>query len=347
MYATKAGLAHRQFDLKDAVANYERALRLAEEAGDQPMWVANLHRYLAFVYSALNEPDKAVLHANEGVRLSKQLYAPDHPSIASAMDGLAAALLSKQDYEGAAKVREEIVATLRSTDAPKYALAQALNSLAIAYQPSGKIDLAISRTEEACAAYREVYGTENARTAEAMGNLARLYADAGQTGRADSLFLAALGVFGRLDPKGFFTAYTRMRYANLCRDTRRLVRADSLYLAAEAALDSTQVGQRAYLGECFTDHAYLLSLQGRHTEAQVLIPVGVALQFEGTEERSPELGGAYVRWALVSARAGRPEIAIEKLRLAAGCGVPAESVVAYPELASLRGRADYPFVSSP
>jgi non-specific serine/threonine protein kinase/serine/threonine-protein kinase len=346
MYNTKANIAHRRFELRDAERDYLHALELCEESGEEPTWSAALHRRLASLYGQLQDPERALSHAEEGVRLARQLYAADHPNLANALSGQAAALISKGDYEGAIAVREEALRILRARPENDDLLASELNSAGILYQATGKLALAIESTEEACMLNRRMYGSDNARTAETLANLARLYAEAGDVRRADSTFAAAIPVLDRVDAQSIFTVYAYMGLANLCRDSGRTSQADTLYAHAQAALDTT-AGLRPYLGICLTDHAYLRSLQGRHAEAESLMKVGIAVQLRDEAEDSRGMGAQYVLWAAARARAGDADGAIAQLERAARCGVTADGASRYDELAALRNRPDYPLESTP
>jgi non-specific serine/threonine protein kinase/serine/threonine-protein kinase len=150
MYSSKGNIAHRGFRLADAERHYRRALDLAEASGLEPSWSAHLHRQLASLYAALHDPERAVSHAEESVRLARQLYAPNHPNLADALSGHAAALISRGEYERATAVREEVLRILREN--PRDALLAAeLNSLGILYRATGRLGLAIARAEEAYA----------------------------------------------------------------------------------------------------------------------------------------------------------------------------------------------------
>ncbi len=344
MHAMKANIAHRRFDLETAERHYLRQLELSIEV-DEPSWSVRAHRRLASVYRSLDDPEKAATHADEGVRLARQIYAPDHPNLADALGGQAEAFIAQGRFEDAIPVREEALEIQRAKGTPE-GVAYELNALAILYQATNQFDNAIARAEEACEVRRKS-GQESERTFEALATLANCYASAGMTQRADSTFRAAIGGFERLGSESIFSIETEMNYAALCRDTGRMERAESLYAHAEASLDSTSEGTRPYLGRCRINHGYLRSKQGRHDEAEAMIRSGFALQFGENPKEGADLGGAYVLWAAARAGAGDIDGAIEQLRCAAACGATTVETAKYPELASLRSRPDYPLVSSP
>jgi tetratricopeptide (TPR) repeat protein len=345
MTDTKALIAHRRYELKDAEEHYLRVLDLAQQTR-QPSRSVSAHRGLAWLYAALEDYEKAKKHGDEGVRLARKLYGPDHPGVASALGGLAEAFFQSGDLEQAIAVREEAARILRAKNVADR-LAHELNSLGLLYRYNGQIDPAIARLEEAVQIRNELYGAENARTAETLANLARCYSQAGMTLRSDSCYQAALPVLERLNPNSAFTGWAKIGYGNLCRDNGRMAEADSAYTHAEAALDSTNAGMRQYHGECLIEHGYLRAKQSRHDEAESMFRSGFAILFGENPKESAELGQAYVLWAAARASAGNPKGAIEHLRRAAECGITRGDVAKYSELASLRSRPDYPLVSSP
>jgi len=343
--SSKAILAHRRYELKDAEQHYLRMLELAQEVGE-PTSTVLADRGLAWLYAATGDTKNAVKYGDEAVRLARKLYGPDHPGLAEALGGMAQALSAADENEQAISLQEEAASILRKKGIEDK-LAHSLNSLGLMYRWSRQYKQAIARTEEAYQIRKRIYGEENARTAETLANLARFYAEAGMMQRSDASYQVALPVLDRLNPKSTFTAWAFMGYGNLCRDTRRLAAADTAYGRAEAMLDSTNAGMQQYCGEVLIDHGYLRSIQGRHDEAESMIRSGFAQQFGNDPKQDPSLGRAYVLWAAAQANAGNMEDALKHLRTAAQCGITASSVAKFSELASLRSRAGYPWGNSP
>jgi len=337
MHALKANIAHRRSDLQTAEHHYLRGLELSIEV-DEPTWTIRAHRRLASVYRSLGDAEKASKHADEGVRIARQLYEPDHPNLADALGGQAEAFIAQGRSKDAISVREEALKIQRANGTHD-AVAYELNALALLYQATNQIDLAIARSEEACEV-RRASGQETDRTFEALATLASCYASAGMTQRADAAFRAAMDGLERLDSKSIFSIEAGVKYAGFCRDTGRMERADSLYLRAEASLDSTN--NAPMFGNCRIEHGYLRSKQGRHDDAEAMIRSGFALQFGEDLKESPDLGQAYIVWAAAQASAGNAENAMEHLRSAARCGMTAVDAEKYSELAALRTRADFP-----
>ncbi|MGQ0720949.1 MAG: protein kinase domain-containing protein [Candidatus Eiseniibacteriota bacterium] len=340
--SSKANIAHRRLDLQEAERHYRRVLALARET-ETPSAAISAHRGLASMFATLDEPDSALAHAEEGVRLARQIYAPDNPQLATALGGQANALTARGRYPEAIAVLEEALAILRTKGAPELA-AGAANLAGSVYLADGQVDSAIARTEEAHRIFVGQKGPENARVAEVVANLGRCYAAAGQTQRADASFRDAIAVFDRVGDETILPPLAWMSYANLCRDDGRMERADSLYARAAAALDSTNAGMRSYAWECLMDWGRLRSLQDRHDEAEALLRGSYSIRRSSAEgDTDPSLGGVYLVWAAARSRAGDVEGAVEKLRLAAASEVDPRDVEGFPELAALRDHPEYPF----
>ena len=343
MYATRGVIAAGDSRFDDQERHYLHALALSE-SGESPSWSVDLHQRLAQYYAERLEPEEAVRHGEEGVRLAREIYPEDHPGIAVALNGQLAALTGQGRYKEAIVVGEERIRILRKSGRLSD-LALPLNSIGMVYRATNQMDLAIARGEESCAIRRQDFGPDSPRLGEVMIHLAISLAAAGETARAESCFRAVVGIYDRVDRKNLYNGAAYGYYATLCRDDGRFLLADSLYREAEALVDTTNPGNRRLVGEYFVDHAYLKCKLGHHPEAESLIVNGVRFWGEPNEDNAKEdreTGTVYLRWAATRAGAGDSEGAIEKLRRALSLGVTTDDVARYPELASLRSRPDYP-----
>jgi non-specific serine/threonine protein kinase/serine/threonine-protein kinase len=340
-YGARGRIAGGRARYDDRERFYRHALALSESSGQFPSWSISLHQNLASVYAERGDPAKAVSHAEQGVRLARKIYPPDHPSIATALNGEVEALSSQGQYEKAIAVSEEKLRILRKSGRA-LSCASTLETMGMLYLATGQADLAVPFSEEAWNIWRENVGAENFRTTVGLLNLARSQAGAMQTARAESSFKAAIDVLDRMDPKGYFNGVAYCSYASLCRDTGRLQRADTLYTHAEAILDSSSAEVRPYIAECLIDHGYLRSRQGRHSEAEAMIASGFQLRRRDRAEEGRDCGPLYLTWAAARVCAGDAAGAIEKLRQASSLGMTDKDAARYPELASLRSRPEYP-----
>jgi non-specific serine/threonine protein kinase/serine/threonine-protein kinase len=345
IHATKANIAHRGLDLQTAEIHYGRELELSEQV-DEPTWSVHAHRRLASVYRSLGDLDKAKTHADEGVRLARQLYTPDHPNLADALGGQADVLAGQGRYQEAIAVREEALGINRARGTPD-AVAYTLNAVGILYLITGQLDLAIERAREAAEVRKQSSGPESARTAEALANLARCYAAADSVPQAEATYRTAIEVFGRLGSENIFSIETYVEYADFCRDHGLPARADSFYVRAETELDSTNTATRAYLGKCRVGRGYLRAQQGRHEEAEAMMRTGVPMTSGDATVDSSSAAEAHVAWAAARVLAGDTAGAVEQLGHAARFGATHSDAAKYAELASLESHPDYPWDSSP
>ncbi len=341
LYSTWGSIAAGEGRSQEEERRYLHALALTDSSGQSPSWAVDLHRRLAQCYTNLTDHEKAKSHAEEAVRLARQIYPPDHPGIAAALSAQVEALFGEGRYEDVIVVAEEQLRILRKS-ARRMELAHPLNTLGILYHTVGQADSAVARSEEAVAIRGEILGARNLRTAEMEINLARCLAMAGRTARAESSFRTVIAAFDSLDPKSIYNGHAYGSYANLCRDDGRFSMAETLYAHAEAILDSTDVGTRRALGGFVVEHGYMRSLERRHPEAEAMIANGIRLATIDAENADPELGPMYLGWAAARAAAGDPDGAIEKLSLASAFGIDESDAASLPELAPLRTRPDYP-----
>jgi hypothetical protein len=208
--------------------------------------------------------------------------------------------------------------------------------LANLYRVEGPIRLAIARAEEATSLCLRTWGRQHLLSAQALAQLARCHAGAKEPQRADSTFREAIDVLEELGDTSILAIETHVDYANFSREQGWLERSDSLYVRAEALLDSTNTGLQTHRGTCLIEHAYLRSLQGRHEEADVMMRTGFALRRGGAAEDDLNLADPYLTWAALRTRAGDVGGAKERMASARRCGATAEDEAWYPELAVYR-----------
>jgi tetratricopeptide (TPR) repeat protein len=341
LYGTWGVIARNQNRSHEHEHRYLHALALSDAFGEAPSLSVDLHQRLALFYRSAAQPEKARAHANEAVRLARQIYPADHPGLVTALNAEIEGLIGEGRHEEAIVVGEERLRILRKS-ARRAELAYPLNMLGILYHTVGRIEPAIAYAEEAVIITGESYGARSVRVAEMEINLARCLAAAGQTARAETSYRTVIAVFDSLDPKNIYNAHAYGNYADMCRDDGRFTMADSLYARTEAMFDSTDVVSKRSLAGYIAHHGYLRSLQRRHAEAEAMIAHGVRLWKGDTEDIDGELGGIYLVWAAARASAGDADGAIEKLRLASNCGIDEADAAGYAELAPLRSRPDYP-----
>jgi tetratricopeptide (TPR) repeat protein len=338
MHASRGTIADYGARYGDEERLFLRALALSEASDRWPSWTVNLHQRLATFYGQHADTAKAMAHADSGVTLARQIYPPDHPGIATALNGKVEAFISTNRLHDAIAVEEEAVAILRRSGR-EADLANPLNTLGILYLAVGDADRAVARSEESWRIRVKSYGVESLRAVEVQLNLARALATAGRTVRADSAFRQVITIYDRLDPTSIYNGHACGSYANLLRDAGRFAEADRLYDRAEGLFDSTDVGLRRSLATYVAERGYLRSLEKRHADAEAMIDRAFRMWRGDTSDTGSELASISLTWAAARARGGNLNGAREKLREARELGVTDQDVARFDELAALRVRS--------
>ncbi len=346
IYGTRATLASLRQDLVAAEQLSLRSLEFSRQSGDLA-YMLQLHGQLAWLYAQRGEGEKALEQAMQSVALARRLFAPDHPLLADALGGQAQALSSLDRVDEAIEVQEEAVAILRARSKPTEQMAYTLQLLAMLYRLDSRHELAIARARESSDLYRATLGLDQNFTAGAIAELGACLVAAGRLREADPHYRTAIEVLERIHDATIYVPQTYKEYADLCRDDGRWSRADSLYVKAMAASDSTASGMADLISETLIGRARLRSLQGSHAQAESMMAAGLRAKRADKDEHDASLGDAYLAWAEVKLRAGDPAAAIERMRHAVQCGSSRADVAWYPALAPLRKRPDYPLRISP
>ena len=341
MIQLRANVAHNELRYEDAERDYLRALELSDKTNREPSSSVFLNENLAALYRALQRPEKSMEYAERGLALARQIFEPNHPTLAWSLRGYSDALYARGDGDGAAAVREQAAEIHRANSSTRQLAVELLFASAI-HREMGRFDRAIALAEEACELHREELGAETSEAGGALLCLAYGCLDARLFDRADSLYRTAIAIFDRVDASGFNTGLAYQGYGNLCRETGRLGEAESLYRHAEATLDSTQQGLRALHGGCLADHALLRSLEGQHEQAESMMRRSRELVTAEMSAESFEVGQMHLTWARARARAGNADGAIEALAGVVRSRVRAKDVSRFPELAALQTRTDFP-----
>jgi eukaryotic-like serine/threonine-protein kinase len=333
-------IAHNEARDEDAERLYLRALELLNKTGQEPSRAVSINSDLAALYRWLERYDESMEHAQRGLDLARQIFKPDHPSLAYSLRGYAEALYARGDHAGAAAVVEQVLEIYRAKSGTWRDLAVQLTYAGALYHEIGWYDHAISRAGEACRLFQQDIPEErNGRALAILGHACR---DAGFFDRADSSYRAAIAILDQTSPTSVPSGLAYRGYGTLCRESGRIAAAESLYLHAEATFDSTKKGLRALHAFCLGDHALLRSIQGRHDEAEALLQRAKNLMDVALSVDPFERGVLYTTWARVRARAGNADGAIQALGQAARSHVTAKQVGRFDELLALQSRPDFP-----
>ena len=346
LHSTRGTLAtwHSHFEV--AIAEQRRALAYTIESSE-PMNAAGLHSGMASSFVSLGQLDSALVHALLGVAMARQIYAPDHRSIAVALGRLAEVRVAQQQFPEAIAAEEEAVRILRKPGTPGEQLAFELAILGDVYRTAGQLERAIRNTREALALNRRVYGSGHYRVGETMGNLAGYEMEAGNLAAADTLFRGCIALLEANHDESLALPAFRLYRGNLCLDLDRLVEADTLYASAWAGLDSANAAMRGYCGDVLLGRARVRVRQGRVAEADAFAASGLRFKRGELAETDPSLLDPWFCVAEVQWLSGRAGEALRSLGRAKRCGATAADAARFPKLGPARSRPGYPFVSSP
>ncbi len=345
-YGQKGVLANWKMELEAGEAAYRKAIEFARQAGET-MREAGLHGQISRICAALGHSDEALDEARLGLDLARKIYPPGHPFIVSPLSAMADALAGVERYAEAIAAQEEAIGILRARVTRGEQLAYELCILADHYDKGGRNGDAVSAMVEALALYRADLGPDHFRNGEAMANLARYHVNAGRSGAADSLFRDAIAVFDRVNDRTILSPLARRDHGNLCLDLGRYAEAETLFVQALAALDSSNTGTRPFHGECLMGRARILARAGQAAAAESLMAAAFRMRRGEAPENDPDLVDAWLCWVSVRWLSGDAPGAIETLRAAVTSGAGKDDVARYPELQAMRSRPDYPLDNSP
>lgn len=152
LYADRSLIAHHQGRAEDAGIMAERALTLAETAGDMRA-LAQAHNILGILAKACNDHGRARAHLEESLSLAQRLG--DVPMQAAAMNNLSLTARAEGDRERARHLAEEALA-LSIAQGDRHREAALHNNLADLLHVSGEGEEAIAHVKASVIIYAEI-----------------------------------------------------------------------------------------------------------------------------------------------------------------------------------------------
>jgi tetratricopeptide (TPR) repeat protein len=257
--------------------------------------------------------------SRESLEVAIRLLGPDHPSVATGKDDLAAILDARGDKaEAEALYREALAMRRRRTpDGPD--VAESLNNLALFLKKQGKFDEALPLYEECLKSDERNYGPANPVVGRTLLNLGSLQLARGDEAAAERCYRRALEIWRTALPPGHRNIGMMARQlASLMLRQRRFGEAEPLLRDAIPIIDAAQMPRwegaytRAMLGSCIAGAAQKDA--SRFPEAESLLRSGlVGLDSSSPGEPAPVSKRKQVlRWLLDLYTAWeRPERAAE------------------------------------
>lgn len=161
--------AFQQGQYPDALAAYERSLRLARQVKFPQNIAANLSS-IGFLYGTLGQYDKAFSHLQEALHIVRSIQHTH--DLAAGLHSLGAVYFFSSQYDKALAHFEEALQTPQGFTNPRE-VAAALNSLGVAYGSLGDYDKALEHFDRVLQMARQRNSPEDMATA--LNNLATVY----------------------------------------------------------------------------------------------------------------------------------------------------------------------------
>jgi CHAT domain-containing protein/Tfp pilus assembly protein PilF len=194
-YAEAEGL-RKQGRLAEAVAAYEKAMQLAQQAlGSEHPDTATLMNNLAGLYREQGQYGKAEPLYRRSLAIRESKLGKDHPDVAAALHNLGGLYREQGRYGEAEPLLLRGLAIWESQlgkDHPQ--VAQSLNNLAALYRDQGQFGKAEPLFQRSLAIRERKLGKDHPHVARSLNNLATLYTDQGQYGKAEPLYRRSLAI---------------------------------------------------------------------------------------------------------------------------------------------------------
>jgi len=210
--------------------------RLMTELADQPELKATVCHLMARLYGNLGLYDRAEPLIRESLALRRELFAPPHAAIASALDFLGTVVHRRGDYQGAEALFRESLAMRRELyEPPHMDLAESLNNLSWCLGDQGRDQEAVDLDQEALDMRRALKGDRDPDVAQSLNNIASGLYSQGRLDEAEPLWREALALRRELlGPEHPYVANTMNNLGRLLRDRGAHAEADTLISGALA-----------------------------------------------------------------------------------------------------------------
>lgn len=204
--------------------------RLMTELADQPELKATVSHLMARLYGNLGLYDRAEGLIRQSLAIRREIFAPPHAAIASALDFLGTVVHRRGDYEGAEPLFREALAMRRELFSPPHLdIAESLNNLSWNLGEQDRNQEAVDLDREALAMRRAVKGDRDPDVAQSLNNIASTLYAMDRLDEAEPLWREALALRRELlGPDHPYVANTMNNLGRLLRDRGAHQEADTL-----------------------------------------------------------------------------------------------------------------------
>ena len=211
-----ARIKEEEGHLEDALALYQRTLKICEKSGIDTHGALIAANNLALLSAKIGKSTAAEQTLLDSINSMEKLLGPTHPDIAKVKINLGVLYVQAGRLDDGSKLFKEALTIAGNTkDPPLEELAVATNDLGYAYFTQKKYQSAQELYEQSLTLREKVYGPNHPSTALVLSNLGYTYAAAGQLSEAETSFQRAIAILEKLtaSQKQLRDCYTR--YAEL------------------------------------------------------------------------------------------------------------------------------------
>lgn len=224
------------------------------------------------------------------LHIREQRLGPDHPDLASLLNGLAVLSWRQDRYTQAERLSQRALHIWEQVLGPDHPdVARPLNTLAILSMDQGKSTEAERLFQRALYIWEQTLGPAHPQVAFPLNNLAILYAHQGKSTQAERLFQRAL----HIDEQALGPAHPQVTFplnglAELYREQGKYVEAEALYQRA-LSIRSQHLGQHhPETAQTLHDLAILRQKQGSLGEAQALAERALQVRSQSLGDMHPK-----------------------------------------------------------
>ncbi len=307
-----------QAEYDRAAPLYDRAQTILEEEGDElsPLHV-DIVAARAELYYRTGEYALAEPLLNQVLQERLDLFGPEHPSVADAMEEVGLNFFDQGKMaEAESRLRESLDLRWKILGRePHPDIAENLNNLALVLMISGDLEKSEKLYEQTLAMNRELYSGAHPLTAMAMSNLARAYGVRNKYDAAEALYLDALAMQREL--LGEEHPAVGLLITNLASNYYDKGDIDTAIATAKEALEV----QQATIGNEHPTTAITLRLLGKlyntpgnRAKAEEYLRAALAIQLEAMGADHPATAFTQIELADVLLKSGQIEEALQQAR---------------------------------
>ncbi|MDZ8225165.1 tetratricopeptide repeat protein [Nostoc sp. ChiVER01] len=243
----------------------------------------------------------------ECLNVCQELFATDHPNVATSLNNLAALYESQGRYNEAEPLYSQAL-TMRKClfDSDHPDVAQSLNNLAKLYNSQGRYSKAEPLFNDALEMTKRLFVGDHPNVATSLNNLAGLYNSQGRYSEAEPFFSDALAMRKRLfvgDHPNVATSLNNL--AGLYNNQGRYSEAEPLFSDALAMTKRLFNSDHPDVAGSLNNLAGLYHSQGRYSEAELLCSNALAMRKRLFDVDHPDVAGSLNNLALLYHSQGR------------------------------------------